>query len=84
MSMIIIDLEGDVILKFDPALIVDRHLEAWAETASLVGMPLTTYLSRGHVSHSRASHGRASHGRASRRRACHGLPTPSSPTLASL
>ena len=25
MSMIIIDSEGDVVLKFDPALIVDRH-----------------------------------------------------------
>jgi hypothetical protein len=31
MFMIIIDPEGDVVLKFDPALIVDA-LEAWAET----------------------------------------------------
>jgi hypothetical protein len=47
MSMIIIDPEGGIVLKFDPALIVDRHLEAWAETASLVGM----HLSYGSASH---------------------------------
>ena len=41
--MIIIDPEGNVVLKFDPALIV----EAWAETASLVDM----HLSYGSASH---------------------------------
>jgi hypothetical protein len=49
MSMIMIDPEGDVVLKFGPALIVIREqvLGAWAETASLVGM----HLSYGSVSH---------------------------------